>query len=83
MGCKESNQTNKVLFSESDVSAVASISTNQKLEVFSVLPRDSRSMENQGFSHPFEPRARWFMCRSRGGIGGLDPPEKSQKYRVS
>ena len=23
------------------------------------------------------------MCGSRGGSGGPDPPEKSQKYRVS
>ena len=23
------------------------------------------------------------MCGSRGGIGGPEPPEKSQKYRVS
>ena len=23
------------------------------------------------------------MCRSRGGTGGPDAPEKSQKYRVS
>ena len=53
-----------------------------------VRPKDRTTDDNVKVVHPgcfgaVQSILTDIMCGSRGGTGGTDPPEKSQKYRAS